>query len=109
MTESDPMAGMSKNTKAALAYVGVWITGLIFLLTEKKDQFVRFHAMQSVVTFGGLTILTMVPLVDWILTPLIMIAGLILWLVCIVKAYQGEKFKLPIVGDFAEKQMGKIK
>lgn len=100
---------MSNNTKAALAYAGVWVTGLIFLLIEKEDKFVRFHAMQSLVTFSGLTILSMVPIIGWVLFPFIMILGFILWLVCIVKAYQGEKFKLPIAGDFAEKQMDRIK
>lgn len=109
MAEKQTLAGMPKNTKAALAYVGIWVTGLIFLLLEKEDEFVRFHAMQSLVTFGGLTILTMVPLLGWILAPLAMLLGFILWLVCIMKAYQGEKFELPIVGEFAKKQLKKMK
>ncbi len=97
-----------KNLKAALCYVGVWVTGLIFLLTE-KDEEIRFHAMQSVVTFGALTILTMIPLLGWILAPLVMIFSFVLWLVLIIKAYQGEKFKLPVVGEFAENQLKKMK
>lgn len=109
MTKEQTLAGMPKNTKAALCYVGVWVTGLIFLLIEKEDKFVRFHAMQSLVAFAGLTILTMVPLIGWILSPLIMILGFILWLVCIIKAYQGERFKLPGVGDWVEKQIEKTK
>jgi len=82
---------------------------VIFLLIEKKDDFVRFHAMQSIITFGGLTILAMVPVVGWILSPFVMILGFILWLVCIIKAYQGEKFVLPVVGELAKKQLAKMK
>lgn len=100
--------GLPKNTAAALSYVLGWLTGIVMLLLE-KDPFVRFHAMQSIITFGVLTILAMVPLIGWILSPLVMIVGFVLWLVLIFKAYQGEEFKLPIVGDFAKKQLAKMK
>ena len=100
---------MPKNTAAALCYAAGWITGLIFLLIEKEDKNIRFHAMQSIVTFGSLTILAMVPLIGWILSPFVMILSFILWLVCIVKAYQGEQFELPLAGEFAKKQLSKIK
>jgi uncharacterized membrane protein len=100
--------GLPKNTAAALSYVLGWLTGIVFLLIE-KDPFVRFHAMQSIITFGLLTILNFLPIVGWILTPLILIAGFILWLVLIYKAYQGEEFKLPVIGDFAKKQVEKMK
>lgn len=100
--------GLPKNTAAALSYVLGWLTGIVFLLIE-KDPFVRFHAMQSTIVFGILTILSFVPVVGWILSPLVMIVGFALWLVLIYKAYQGEEFKLPWVGDFAKKQLGKMK
>lgn len=100
--------GLPKNTAAALAYVLGWLTGIVMLLIE-KDPFVRFHAMQSIITFGLLTIVSLVPVIGWALSPLVMIVGFILWLVLIFKAYQGEKFKLPVIGEFAEKQLGKIK
>lgn len=106
--EKKTSSGLPRNMAAVLCYVGIWVTGLIFLLLEKEDKFVRFHAMQSLVVFGALTVLTMVPIVGWFLSPFIMLAGFILWLVCIVKAYQGEEFKLPIVGDFAAKQLKKM-
>jgi len=108
-TEVKSGTGLPKNTAAALCYLAGWVTGLAFLLIEKKDEFVRFHAMQSIVTFGVLTVLAMVPVVGWVLSPFVMILGLILWLVLIVKAYQGEKFELPVVGEFAKKQLSKIK
>lgn len=100
--------GLPKNTAAALSYVLGWLTGIIFLLIE-KDPFVRFHAMQSIITFGILTLLSFIPVIGWILSPLVMIVGFILWLVLIFKAYQGEEFKLPVVGEFAKKQLGKMK
>jgi len=100
--------GLPKNTAAALSYVLGWLTGIVFLLIE-KDPFVRFHAMQSIITFGILTLLSFVPVVGWILSPLVMIVGFVLWLVLIYKAYQGEEFKLPLIGDWAKKLLGKIK
>lgn len=100
--------GLPRNTAAALSYVLGWLTGIIFLLVE-KDPFVRFHAMQSIVTFGILTIIPLVPVVGWVLSPLIIVAGFVLWLVLIFKAYQGEEFKLPVIGEFAKKQAGKVK
>ena len=100
--------GLPRNTTAALSYVFGWLTGIVILLLE-KDPFVRFHALQSVVTFGILTILAMVPFIGLVLWPAIMIVGFVLWLVLIFKAYQGEEFKLPVIGDFAKKQLEKIK
>jgi len=100
--------GLPKNTAAALSYVLGWITGIVFLLIE-KDSFVRFHAMQSVITFGALTVIAIIPVIGWVLSPLVMILGFVLWLVLIFKAYQGEEFKLPVIGDFAKKQLGKMK
>ena len=100
--------GLPRNTAAALSYVLGWLTGIVFLLIE-KDPFVRFHSMQSIIVFGALTILSLLPVVGWILSPLVMILGFVLWLVLIYKAYQGEEFKLPWVGDFAKKQLGRIK
>ncbi|OGD53727.1 hypothetical protein A3J78_00705 [Candidatus Beckwithbacteria bacterium RBG_13_35_6] len=102
------MTEMSSNVKSALCYVGGWLTGLIFLLIEKKDKDIRFHAIQSILTFGGLTILIMVPLLGLVLAPLAAIFGFILWLVLIIKTYQGEKIVLPLVGEFAKKQVEKV-
>lgn len=100
--------GLSKNVAGALCYLLGWITGLVFLLIEKEDKFVRFHAMQSVVTFGILTVASFAPLVGWILSPFIAIIGLVLWLVLLVKAYQGEEFELPVVGKLARQCLGRI-
>jgi len=107
MAESKSAFGLPKNTAAALAYVLGWVSGLVFFLVEKEDKFVRFHALQSIVTFGFFNVVAMVPIVGWMLSPLVFIVSLVTWIFCLVKAYQGEKFKLPVVGEFVEKQIGK--
>lgn len=87
----------------------IWVTGLLFLLMEKKNAFVRFHAMQSILFFGGLTVITFVPVIGWLLSPFVMILGFVVWLMAIYKAYNGEKFELPVVGKIAKEQLKKIK
>ena len=99
--------GIKPNIAALLAYVVGFITGLIFILIEKKNKFVRFHAMQSIVVFGGLFvlqwILPFIPVLGILASGLLSILAVVLWVVLMVKAYQGEMFKLPVVGDIAEK------
>ena len=112
-------SGMEANVAGLLSYAFGWITGLIFFLIEKENKFVRFHAFQSIVVFGGLCVLqiaigifisaiatmgagAIIPLF-MVINNLVMLAMLILWILLMVKAYQGEKFKLPIAGDMAEK------
>lgn len=101
--------GMNQNVAGLLCYLAGWITGLIFFLIEKENRFVRFHAMQSIITFGSLTVIFMIlgfiPFVGWMLMPILAILQLVLWIVLMVKAYQGELFKLPMIGDMAEKNI----
>ena len=97
------------NLNALLCYAVGWITGLIFLLIEKEDQFIRFHAAQSLVLFGGLMLFTFIPVLGQLLGLILWPLSMILWIVLMIKAYQGEKFKLPVIGDFAEQVMEKIK
>lgn len=103
----------NQNLMAALSYLLGPITGIIFLLLEKENKFVRFHAMQSTITFGGLfvvnIILGIIPILGWIVSTLLSLVALILWIVLMIKAFQGEYYKLPYIGDLAEQQMGKIK
>lgn len=102
------MAEKKGNVNAALTYLAGWVTGLIFLLTEKEDQFIRFHAAQSLVVFGALTIITLVPFLGQLLGLILWPLGLILWIVLMVKAYNNEKFELPVVGEYAKKLEKKI-
>lgn len=89
---------MKPNVAGALAYLLGFVTGVIFFLIS-KDKFVRFHALQSIMLFVGLTVLNYIPFLNVIAG----IVALILWLVLMFKAYKGEKFKLPVIGDIAEK------
>ncbi|NJE31145.1 DUF4870 domain-containing protein [Thermococcus sp. 18S1] len=104
--------GMDENLEGLLAYIAWWITGIIFLVLEKESDFVRFHAMQSTITFIGITvlqvILSFIPYIGGILAWLLGIVGFVLWILGMVKAYQGERYKFPIVGNLAEEWMGKV-
>ncbi len=100
---------LKKETAAALAYVLGPVTGVIFLVIE-KDPFVKFHAMQSIVTFVGLFAL------QWILTftvilvflvPLVGILMFVLWLLLIYKAWQGESWEVPVFGKLTKQLLKK--
>ena len=99
--------GIKPNIAALLAYLLGFVTGLVFLLIEKNNKFVRFHAMQSIVVFGAIFVaqwvVTFVPGVGLLMSGLLSLAAVALWVVLMVKAFQGEMFKLPWVGDLAEK------
>ena len=98
---------MDQNLAGLLCYLVGWVTGLIFFLIEKENKFVRFHAMQSIVVFGAFSVLSIVlsfiPVVGWILGTILGVAAFVLWIILMVKAYQGQKWKLPVAGDIAEK------
>lgn len=114
--------GLDPKLAGLLCYILGIVTGLIFFLIEKTNQVVRFHAAQSIV-FSGFTIalwivLTIVSLVfyqiSWtlgnlfnLITILIWLGLFIVWIVLLVKGYSGEKWKLPVVGDLAERMAGK--
>lgn len=103
--------GIKPNIAGLLCYVVGWVTGVIFLLIEKDSKFVRFHAIQSIAVYAVLFVIYlifwMIPVIGWIINIFVGIAMFILWLLLMYKAYQGEKFKLPVIGDFAEKQVNK--
>lgn len=101
--ETPEKAEVEGNLTAALTYFVGWLTGLIFLLTEKDDDFVRFHAAQSIVVFGALTVISLIPIIGQILSVFLWPLGVVLWIVLMVKAYQNEKFELPVAGDLAKK------
>jgi len=104
--------GMEQNVAGLLCYIAGWITGLIFYLMEKDNRFVRFHAMQSILVTGALTILgfllaplfVIAPFLA-LLMPLFWVVAVVLWILLMVKAYQNQWFKLPWAGDFAEKHI----
>jgi uncharacterized membrane protein len=118
--------GLDENIAALLAYVFGWLSGLIFFLIEKDSKLVRFHAMQSILLNVSLAILAfviwIVVFIFWIIAAQLsdvlgMLIGLvatllwiafsvcilIAWVMCLIRAYQGQYFKLPVIGNFAEK------
>jgi uncharacterized membrane protein len=99
--------GLPENVAGMLCYSLFWITGVIFLLLEPSNKSVRFHAFQSVIVFGTINallfVLFFVPVIDWILSYLLVALGFILWVVLMVKTYQGQKWELPVAGALAGK------
>ncbi|MCX5695947.1 MAG: DUF4870 domain-containing protein [Candidatus Omnitrophica bacterium] len=99
--------GMEANIAALLSYLLGFVSGIIFYALEKENKFVRFHAMQSIVVFAFLFVLNMVvkllPLIGWTISTLLGIIGIVIWVLLMVKAYNGEYFKLPVAGEIAEK------
>jgi uncharacterized membrane protein len=99
--------GLSPNVAALLCYVAGWISGIIFLVLEQRNKFVRFHAAQSIVAFGSITVagivLGLIPVVGVAFSSIIGIIGFIVWIIMIVKASSGEWYKLPWAGDVAER------
>jgi|SRR5579871_1111418 len=115
-------SGLSENVAALLAYAFGWVTGIIFLLVDKRP-FVRFHAAQSIVVFGGLHLIGIaigiafgagfmmmggigVVGVGGALYGLIELVGFILWILLMVKAYQHQKFEVPIAAGIAKSFSG---
>jgi uncharacterized membrane protein len=119
---SDMQPQMAENLAGLLCYVLGWVTGLVFYFIDKRP-FVRFHAAQSIVVFGGLNIITYILAAFFgmsILTGglggftlglalfrLVDLLALVLWILLMIKAYQGERFRVPIAADLAEKFFGK--
>ena len=101
---------MDANIAATLSYLVGFVTGVIFLLVEKENKFVRFHAMQSTILFAGIVVidilLQLVPILGALVVIFVVIpASAILWLLLMFKAYQGEEFRLPLIGDMAAERM----
>ena len=108
--------GLEPNVAGLLSYLLGWVTGLIFFLLEEKDEFVRFHALQSIVVFGVFTAVEIVlgflawlpvGIVFTVLQVLVGFAAFAFWIVLMVRAYQGYRFKLGWAGDLAERHSAK--
>ena len=128
-TSAGTRSGMSETTAATLSYVLGWITGIIFFLIDKRP-YVRFHAAQSIVTFGGLHIIRIIlgmvfgfgfffgSYGHWgygnlgrlgvgiLFIGLLGIVTFVLWIVCMIKAAQGTRFMVPIAGEIAQNLAG---
>jgi uncharacterized membrane protein len=110
---TDPVAGIAENIAGLLCYLIGWLTGLVFFLIDKRP-FVRFHAMQSMIAFGVLFVLQILIGFGGILSgilgfvfmgllhSLLGLVAFVCWILCMVTAFQGKRFKLPVIGDLAE-------
>ena len=102
--------GLDENVASFLCYLFGFITGIVFLVVEKKSSFVKFHAMQSTITFLSLFVISIIlgwiPIIGLLVFP-IWILTLILWLLLMIKALRGERYSLPIVGKMAEEKGGR--
>lgn len=118
--EDDNVFELEPNQAGLLCYVLGWITGLIFLLmVEEDNKFVRFHALQSIIFTGALTLMSVVISMIQAVTPFVVtgilgtvsmlmwLIGFAFWVVVMFKAYQDETFKLPLFGKLAVKYTGK--
>jgi uncharacterized membrane protein len=96
--------GMKANVEALLCYVPfiALIAAIVFIIIEKENKFVRFHAMQSIILSVSLLVLAFIPFIN-LLMIIIGPLSLILYIVLMIKSYQGEQMKLPVIGDMAQK------
>jgi uncharacterized membrane protein len=113
--EETPQNGLSDTAASGLAYITI-IPAIIFLVVPPFNQkpLIRFHSWQSIflciawiVVEVALAIVGRVPFIGWsiwILRPLVGLGLFILWIIVLIKAFNGQKFKIPVIGDFAEKQ-----
>ena len=118
--------GLDENVAALLSYIFGWVSGLIFFLMEKDSRLVRFHAMQSILLNVSWIVLVIALYIAWAVVVIILamvsdvlasivgivfgllifvffIAVLAAWVMCLIKAYGKQYFKLPVLGNFAEK------
>ena len=99
--------GLPEHIAATLCYLLGWISGLVFYLIEKKSDFVKYHATQSIIVFGALTLASIVlgtlPFIGALLAPLLSLLAFVLWIILMIKAFQHTAYKLPWAGDLAEK------
>ena len=118
-------SGLAPHVAAGLSYILTWLTGLIFFLMEKQNKFVRFHAMQAillgvlyiavyivvgVLIFGAMASTAATGTAGvagggllWMLMMLLYFAFFVLWVVCLIMAFTGKWFKIPVLGDLAMK------
>jgi uncharacterized membrane protein len=125
MADEDPASPLGPNPRvaAAIAYAGWWASGALVWLVERDRPAVRFHALQSMIAFG---IVFAVWITCWIgsflmlvssatgffvlqrISQLILLAGFLVWVVCLVQVIRGVDFRLPIVGGWTARLMPRL-
>ena len=122
-TGAPATAGLADNVAGALCYVLGWVTGIIFLVVDKRHN-VRFHAAQSIVVFGGISVIYWIIAsifatsiafgsigLGWtfgfVLLRVVQLISIVLWIFLMLKAYQGEQFRVPVAAEIADSLVGK--
>lgn len=115
--QADSTTGLTSRTGSVLSYLGWWVTGLIFWGVERRDPLVRFHAVQSTITFGGLAVLIgllgLTGLVMLSFAPrgftlfvsaafIVWVVSVVLWLAALWQASQGKRWRIPLAAGLAE-------
>ncbi|MGA2168889.1 MAG: hypothetical protein ABSG62_11805 [Terracidiphilus sp.] len=110
MPEETPQSGLSDNAAGALAYVTI-IPAIIFLIVEpyNKSSYIRFHSWQSIflgIAAFAISFINIIPILGQIIFLIGMLVLFVAWLIVLLKALKGERYKLPFIGNLAEKQAG---
>lgn len=118
MSRRPSSTGLDPNVAAALAYLAGPLSGLLLLVLERSSRYVRFHAVQSIVGLGGLWLLASALGLLAGVTVFISASGflvllyaawatgaawIVVWIICLVKAFTGHAWKLPIAGKYADR------
>ena len=107
---ADTETGLQENVAGLLCYILGWITGIVFLIIEPKNKTIRFHAFQSILVFGTVSVIFMIfgwiPILNIIIYAVVGTAAFIAWIALMVPASQEKKYKVPIAGELAEKWAG---
>ena len=121
---SETSVGLSANVAGLLCYVAGWITGIVFAVIEKKSTFVKFHAWQSIMTFGVLSVVQIIVspilggiaaatfspgllIVSGVLSTIVWVITVGFWIALMILAGTGRMWKVPWAGNWAEKQAKK--
>lgn len=104
-------SGMEQNLAGMLSYLVGFVTGIIFLLIEKENKFVRYHAIQSIGLSVALiliyTVLSFIPFIGWLIGLLLSPVTMVLAIYVMWQAYQNKYVKLPIISQIAREQINK--
>jgi uncharacterized membrane protein len=118
MSVEESSTGLTPRVAAVLAYLAGPFSGVLVLLAERTSGLVRFHAWQSVLGLGalGVIVVTLLGLAFaslmvsaraffflYLVAGLVWVSWVVCWVICMIQAFQGRRWKLPIAGDYAEK------
>ncbi len=105
--------GLDENVACFLSYLFGWVSGLVIFLIEKDNQTVRFHAAQSIILFGAISIIQTVfgygAMFVTGLFGLLSLATLVIWIFLLVKSWTKDYFKIPVISDIADNFVKNVK